>query len=350
MRTYDIINAGPNNRFLANGRIVSNSGRNIQVQNLPKNYLKDLDLARRLLKVGDYETLEMLYGNVPDTLSQLVRTAIIPADGCRFIIADFSAIEARVIAWMAGERWRMDVFRTHGKIYEASAAQMFKVPIESITKGNPLRQKGKIAELALGYGGAVGALVAMGALNMGLTEDELPGLVNAWRAANPNITKLWWDVEAAAHAAVLERKVTTMQYGLTIMCESDCLFIQLPSGRRLAYARPRIEVDKRFQKPVLTYEGVEGKLWRRLNTYGPKLTENIIQATSRDCLAEALTRLAAAGYESVFHVHDEIIAEMPEGRGSLDEMVGIISQPIKWAPGLPLRADGFETHYYMKGD
>src|SRR5690606_13099057 len=225
------------------------AGRLIQVQNLPRNNLPDLDLARKLLRAGDYESLELLFESVPDTLSQLIRTAIIPADGHRFIVADFSSIEARVVAWLAGEKWRIDVFNSHGKIYEASAAQMFRVPVESIDKGSPLRQKGKIAELALGYGGAVGALKAMGALEMGLTEDELPALVKTWRAANPNITRFWWDVETAAHAAVREKKTTQMQYGLTFTYEAGCLFIALPSGRRLAYPRPRIEIDTRYNKP-----------------------------------------------------------------------------------------------------
>lgn len=324
------------------------SGRLIQIQNLRRNSLADLDLARKLLRAGDYESLELLFESVPDTLSQLIRTAIIPDDGHQFIVADFSSIEARVVAWLAGEKWRMDVFNGHGKIYEASAAQMFRVPIESIDKGSPLRQKGKIAELALGYGGSVGALKAMGALEMGLAEDELPDLVKTWRAANPNITKFWWDVEAAAHDAVRDGKITTLQYGLTFTYEAGCLFIKLPSGRRLAYPRPRIETDERFNKPVLTYEGIEQKLWKRLKTYGPKLVENIVQAVSRDCLATAIVRLHEAGYRIVFHVHDEVIAEMPFGSGSVEEMCEIMSQPISWAPGLPLGADGFECSYYQK--
>ena len=324
------------------------AGRLVQVQNLPRNNLPDLDLARKLLRVGDYKSLELLFESVPDTLSQLIRTAIIPDDGHRFIVADFSSIEARVVAWLAGEKWRMDVFNSHGKIYEASAAQMFRVPIESIDKGSPLRQKGKIAELALGYGGAVGALKAMGALEMGLTEDELPSLVKTWRAANPNITKFWWDVEAAAHDAVKDRKITILQYGLTFSYESGCLFIMLPSGRRLAYPRPRIEIDTRYNKPLLTYEGIEQKLWKRLKTYGPKLVENIVQAVSRDCLATAIVRLHEAGYKIVFHVHDEVIAEMPNESGSVKEMCEIMSRSIEWAPELPLRADGFECEYYRK--
>ena len=633
------------------------AGRIINVQNLPRNNMPDLDLARKLLRAGDYESLELLFESVPDTLSQLIRTAIIPAEGHRFIVADFSSIEARVVAWLAGEKWRMDVFNSHGKIYEMSAAQMFKVPFESIDKSSPLRQKGKVAELACiaegqlvltdqglvpiekittnhkvwdgtefvthdgvvfrgikevitydglcatpdhkvwiegepepvqlqyaaacgarllrsgvgwqalrvgkdyksgkalgqeletspsdhsmcrmwgrtmdaikqlatrliqrlpglfatasnskmagskvgsgktalhqpkrsrlpqlwwkrnriplsfcfggrpldkgkpgntaardgdrpdrqqqslrtrqpsicnapkereqqakhqnpglgpqemalctkrcstktkpryderrnhpgsafsserktqkledncrkvrvydilnagprnrytvsdclvhncGYGGGVGAIKAMGALEMGLTEDELPDLVKTWRAANPSITKFWWDVEAAAHDAVKDRKITVLQYGLTFSYESGCLFITLPSGRRLAYLRPKIEIDARYNKPQLTYEGIEQKLWKHLKTYGPKLVENIVQAVSRDCLATAIVRLHEAGYRIVFHVHDEVIAEMPFGSGSVEEMCEIMGQPIEWAPGLPLRADGFECGYYQK--
>ncbi|MEW5952655.1 MAG: DNA polymerase [Bacillota bacterium] len=328
------------------------AGRLVQVQNLPQNKLPDLDLARQLLIAGDCETLELLFESVPVVLSQLIRTAFIPADGHRFIVADFSAIEARVIAWLAGEKWRMEVFRTHGKIYEASAAAMFRVPIETITKGNPLRQKGKISELALGYGGAVGALVAMGALKMGLEEAELPDLVKLWRQSNPNITKLWWDVEKAAFTAVREKQTVQMQYGLTFSYESGIMFIRLPSGRRLAYVRPKLENDDRFNKPKLTYEGTDQKTkqWGRTDTYGPKLVENIIQAISRDCLAEALLRVAAAGYKAVMHVHDEAVLEEPYGRGSLEDVCKIMSQPIKWAPGLPLGADGFEGVYYKKDD
>lgn len=326
------------------------AGRLVQIQNLPQNKLKDLDLARNLLKAGEYDTLEMLFDSVPVVLSQLVRTAFIPSAGCRFIVTDFSAIEARVIAWLAGERWRMDVFNTHGKIYEASAAQMFKVPLASIGKGNPLRQKGKIAELALGYGGSVGALIAMGALNMGLAEEELPGLVRVWRQTNPNITKLWWDVEHAALTAVREKRTVQLQYGLAFSYESGILFIRLPSGRRLAYARPRIETDDRYNKPKLTYEGADQKTkqWGRLDTYGPKLVENIIQAIARDCLAEALLRFDNLGYEIAMHVHDEIVLEVPQGQGRLEEVNRIMGETLKWAPGLPMKADGFECDYYKK--
>lgn len=326
------------------------SGRLVQVQNLPKNTMPDLDLARQLLLAGQYEALELLFDSVPVTLSQLTRTAFIPSPGYKFLVADFSAIEARVIAWLAGEKWRMDVFKTHGKIYEASASAMFKVPIEEITKGNPLRQKGKIAELSLGYGGSVGALIAMGALKMGLNEEELLDLVKLWRQANLKIIKLWWDVEKAAMTAVREKTTALMQYGLTFSYESGIFFIQLPSGRRLAYVRPRIENDDRFNKPKLTYEGIEQgtKQWGRLNTYGPKLVENIVQAVSRDCLAEAMLRLDGYGYKIAFHVHDEVVLEVPKSEGSLEVVNEVMSRPLDWAPGLPLRADSYETDYYKK--
>lgn len=324
------------------------AGRLVQVQNLPQNKLKDLDLARQLLRGGDYEALELLFDSVPDVLSQLIRTAIIAGEGKRFIVADFSAIEARIIAWLAEEEWRMEVFRSHGKIYEASASRMFKVPIEEITKDNPLRQKGKIAELALGYGGSVGALINMGALKTGLVEDELPGLVKTWRAANPKITSLWWEVEEAAMTAIQDGWETSRYDRLIFNRQSEFFFITLPSGRRMAYVRPRIEKDPRFGKPIITYEGYEQGKWSRIQTYGPKLVENIVQGIARDCLATALTRLDAAGYRIVMHVHDEVVLEVPNGQGSLDEVCSIMSQPISWAPGLPLPADRYETYYYRK--
>ncbi|WP_209121720.1 DNA polymerase [Alkalihalobacillus sp. BA299] len=326
------------------------AGRLVQIHNLPRNSLKDLQIARELLKSGSYEVLELLFDSVSDVLSQLIRTAFIPSKGHRFVVADFSAIEARVIAWLAGERWRMDVFQSHGKIYEASAAQMFKVPIETIDKGSPLRQKGKIAELALGYGGAKGALMQMGAIEMGLTEDELPELVSAWREANPKIVKLWWGIEASAIKAVKEKAVVKIQYGLTFHYSKGILFITLPSGRSLAYVRPKIGIDERFGKEQLTYEGTEqgSKQWGRIPTYGGKLTENIIQAIARDCLAVAMLRLDKAGYRINFHVHDEVILDVPVGTGSMEEVEEVMGQPIEWAPGLPLGADSFETFYYKK--
>lgn len=326
------------------------AGRLVQVHNLPRNNMEDLDLARQLLLNGDYETLEILFDSISDVLSQLIRTAFIPSFNSRFIIADFSAIEARVIAWLAGEKWRMDVFNSHGKIYEASASQMFKVPLEEIHKGSPLRQKGKIAELALGYGGSKGALISMGALKMGLTEDELPELVAAWRKSNPNIVNLWWDIENAAISAVKEMETVNMQYGLKFSYRSGILFITLPSGRSLAYIRPRIKIDERFGKDKLTYEGIEPntRKWGRVDTYGGKLTENIIQAIARDCLAESMLSLDDRGYKIAFHVHDEVVLDVPNNFGLLEEVEDIMGMDISWAPGLPLRAEAFESNYYKK--
>lgn len=317
------------------------AGRLVQVQNLPGTKLPDLELAREMLKEGRFEDIDMLFGSIQEVLSQLIRTAFIPPAGKRLLVCDYSAIEARVIAWLAGEEWRLEVFRTHGKIYEASASKMFGVPLEQITKGSELRQKGKVAELALGYQGGPGALISMGALDMGLSEDELPGLVKAWRKANPHIVRFWYDVEAAAIEALRYKKPVGLQYGLKFIPESGILFLQLPSGRRLAYVRPKIEVDERFGKEGMTYES-DGT---RIKTYGGKLTENIVQAVARDCLAEALRRLDERGYTIVAHVHDEIIAE---GDQDIKEMEAIMSEPIPWAPGLPLRADGFETEFYRK--
>jgi DNA polymerase len=328
------------------------AGRLVQVQNLPKNTMSCLDLARQLLRDGEYELLDMLFESLPSVLSQLIRTAFIAAEGCRFIVSDFSAIEARVIAWLAGEMWRLEVFAGHGKIYEASAAQMFHVPIESIDKHSPLRQKGKVSELALGYQGGPGALVKMGALNMGLTEEELPGLVKAWRNANPNIVQLWWDTQDAALKAVREKTTVPLVKDVVFSFESGMLFIKLPSGRRLAYVRPRIEMDEKFNRPGLTYEGLdqETKQWGRLKTYGGKLVENIVQAIARDCLREALFRCAEAGYQTVMHVHDEVVIEAPYGFGSVEHACSLMDLPIDWAPGLLLRGDGYETTYYKKDD
>lgn len=328
------------------------AGRLVQIHNLPRNNMSDLDLARNLLLTGNYEALELLFDSVPDVLSQLIRTAFIPSKDHRFIVSDFSAIEARVIAWLAGEEWVIDTFRDHGKIYEMTASRMFGVPMELIVRGYPeyeLRQKGKIATLACGYQGSKGALIAMGALNMGLEEEELPEIVAAWRKSNPNIVKLWWDVEDAAIRAVKNKAAVNMQYGLKFYYRSGVLFIRLPSGRSLAYVRPRIEIDTRFNKEKLTYEGIRvGNTWGRIDTYGGKLTENIIQAIARDCLAKSLLRLAAAGYKIAFHVHDEVVLDVPSGFGSLKEVKEIMSEDIDWAPGLPLKAEGFETDYYMK--
>ncbi|ACL77354.1 DNA polymerase [Ruminiclostridium cellulolyticum] len=326
------------------------AGRLIQVQNLPQNKIPDLGVARELLHSGKFEAIELLFNSPPFVLSQLIRTAFIPSDGCRFIVSDFSAIEARVIAWLAGESWRMKVFKSHGKIYEASASHMFHVPIEEITKGNPLRQKGKIAELALGYGGSIGALEAMGALKMGLDADELPDLVTAWRNSNPKIVKLWWDVDKAAMTAVREHMPVRIQYGITFSYKDGFLFIKLPSGRKLAYVKPKIK-DGKFGRPALTYEGMDQikKTWERIDTYGPKLVENIVQAVARDCLAVNMLRLDDAGYDIRMHVHDEVILDVPNtDTDALAQVNEIMSQPIDWAPGLPLRADGYETEFYKK--
>lgn len=324
------------------------AGRLVQVQNLPRNELSDIDVARDLVKHNMSEVLEMCFGNVPDTLSQLIRTAFIAPAGSRFIPADFSAIEARVIAWLAGEQWRLQVFATHGKIYEASAAQMFKVPIESVTKGSPLRQKGKVAELALGYQGGPNALVKMGALKQGLTEEELPKLVKMWRNANKAIVQYWDYIGNAALDTVGSGESRTLTHNIRMSVERGVFFIQLPSGRKLAYVRPKL-VDGKYG-PVLTYEGMDqtSKQWKTLETYGGKLVENIVQAVARDCLAEALLRVDAAGYKVVMHVHDEIVCEMPYGSGSVEELNNIMGQPIPWAKGLLLKADSYETEYYKK--
>ena len=323
------------------------SGKNVQIQNLPKNDIPDLELARDLVKQGRFEDIELLYDSTPNVLSELIRTAFIPKQGCRFVVADFSAIEARVLAWLSGEQWRLDVFTSHGKIYEASASSMFHVPMEEITKGSTLRQKGKLAELGLGFGGAAGALISMGALDMGLTEEELPPLVAAWRKANPHITQFWWDVDAAAIKAVTEKQKTKVGK-IIFEYKSGILFITLPSGRKLSYVKPRMAVNK-FGRDGLTYEGIsENKKWSRIETYGPKLVENIVQGTARDLLAEAMLRVEKKGYPIVMHCHDEIIAEVPEGTGSVDEMCEIMAVQPEWAEGLPLRADGFECRFYKK--
>jgi len=320
------------------------AGRLVQVQNLPQNHLPDLRQARQLVKLGQYETLEALYDTVPEVLSELIRTAFIPKPGHQFMVADFSAIEARVIAWLAGETWRNEVFASHGRIYEASASQMFHVPIEEITKGSPLRQKGKIAELALGYGGSVGALKAMGALDMGVAEEELQSLVNAWRTANPNIVRFWWAIGRAVMTAVREHSATET-HGIRFACRSGMLFITLPSGRQLSYVKPKIG-QNRFGSDAVTYEGVGAtKKWERIETYGPKLVENIVQAISRDILCYALQ--AFRDYQIVMHVHDEIVIEADE-KLSLQDVCLKMSETPAWANGLLLRADGFVCPFYQK--
>lgn len=320
------------------------AGRLVQLQNLPQNHMPDLDAARALVRSGDTETLSMLYDDIPDTLSQLIRTAFIPKDGCRFYVADFSAIEARVIAWYAGEAWRTEVFRSGGDIYCASASQMFKVPVEKHGVNGHLRQKGKIAELALGYGGSVGALKAMGALDMGLAEEELQPLVNAWRQSNPNIVRLWWDVDSAVKKVVKERKPKSVG-GVKVFYQSGMLFITLSSGRTLVYVKPRIG-ENRFGGESVTYEGVGStKKWERIESYGPKFVENIVQATARDILMYAMKTLRHC--EIVAHVHDEIIIEA-DPHMSLDVLCEQMGRVPPWAEGLLLRADGYVCDFYKK--
>lgn len=341
------------------------AGRIVQLQNLPQNHLKDLNLARDLVKARDIDTLEILFGSVPDVLSQLIRTAMVPREGARFVISDFSAIEARVIAWMAWCVWRMDVFRTHGKIYEASAEQMFKLPPGSVTKKSPYRQKGKISELALGFQGGVNAMINMGALDMGLEQEELQPIVDAWRSANPEIVNLWYSVETAMKEAIRNKasvnlKIAGGRSSITYTYEKEHLSVALPSGRRLFYAKARLETEDVWQDLAnggriqvaragsVTYEGVDQKTkrWCRMGTFGGRAVENLVQAIARDCLAEAMLALDSAGFAQVFTVHDEDVSEEPLDR--LAEMEQIMSRPISWAPGLPLKADGFATDYYMK--
>lgn len=317
------------------------SGRNVQLQNLTKNKMPDADLemARELVEDGDAETFGLLF-DPANALSELIRTSLIPRPGCKFVVSDFSAIEARVLAWMAGEQWRLDVFNGSGKIYEASAEQMFHLPPGSVKKGDPMRQKGKIAELALGYGGSVGALTTMGALEMGLNENELKPLVDSWRAANRRITAFWWDVDKLVRSVIKTKKKKKLGR-IAARMDGDFLRIQLPSGREISYAKPRVTPGG------ITYSGqIMAGGWGRIETYGPKLVENIIQATSRDCLAESMRRLEKAEIPIVFHVHDEVICEVPAWCAS--EVAEIMSRPIAWAPGLPMKADAYECVYYRK--
>lgn len=320
------------------------AGRIIQMQNLPQNHLDDLSEARGLVRAGNFDALEMLYEDVPDTLSQLIRTAFVPQENRKFIVADFSAIEARVIAWLAGEKWRQDVFAEGKDIYCASASQMFGVPVEKHGINGHLRQKGKIAELALGYGGSVGALKAMGALEMGLHEDEFPALVSAWRQANPKIVQFWWAVDRAVMDAVT-RKTTTKTHGIIFSARNGMLFITLPSGRSLAYVKPKIG-ENRFGGDCITYEGVGGtKKWEQLDSYGPKFVENIVQATSRDILCYAMRTLRCCSI--VMHIHDEVVIEA-DRRMSLQTVCDQMGRTPPWASGLQLRADGYETDFYKK--
>ena len=329
------------------------AGRLVQVQNLPRNYIKTLDEARELVKASNYRGLKLIYGNVPDTLSQLIRTAFIPADGKKFIVSDFSAIEARVIAWLAGENWVLDVFKSGGDIYCATASQMFGVPVEKHGVNGDLRQKGKVATLALGYQGSSNALIQMGALNMGIPEDELPDIVSKWRAANPNIVQLWDRMNKLA-IHTIDTGDTTYLNGLTLRSELDIInglsyfTIELPSGRKLFYCSPRLGTN-RWGHPSIEYKGINqsSKKWETQETYGGKLIENVVQAIARDCLEITLHRCIEAGYKPVMHIHDEIVIEA-EPSDKLDDVNTIFSEPIPWVEGLPLSGAGFESTYYMK--
>lgn len=344
-----------------NGRVwvTGNSGRLVQVQNLPRTYLevKSLPWARQAVKDKRTDKLSAMYGSVPDTLSQLIRTSFVASEGNKLVDADFSAIEARVISWLAGEQWRLEVFRTHGKIYEASASQMFGVPLEKIKKGNPeyaLRQKGKVAELALGYQGSSGALIAMGALKMGIPEDDLPDIVSRWRDSNKRIVDLWYSLESAA-VSVIQTGHPAGVRGLMLAREMDIengldfLTITLPSRRKLYYAKPSLG-ENSWGRPSILYYGVNQttKQWTQLETYGGKLVENCVQAIARDCLAIAIERLEAAGFPVVFHIHDEVVVDCPAEKADLDEVVRLMSLPIPWAPDLPLNADGWVGDFFRK--
>ncbi|MBQ9486356.1 MAG: DNA polymerase [Selenomonadaceae bacterium] len=325
------------------------AGRHIQLQNLPQNHLDDLDIARTYVRKADAIALDLFYENPSNVLSQLIRTAFIAAEGCRFIVADFSAIEARVIAWLANEKWRMEVFANGGDIYCASASEMFKVPVEKHGVNKELRAKGKIAELACGYSGGVSALKAFGADKMGLTDSEMESIIKKWRESSPNICKLWRDVENAAKRAIKTAKKILLPNNIGFRLETDFLFIKLPSGREIAYYKPAV-VNEDDERECITYEGSIQAAggWGTNRTWGGKLVENIVQATARDCLAAAMLRIDAAGYKIVMHVHDEIICEMPYGKGSLEEVISIMSKPLNWAKELLLTADGYETEYYKK--
>ena len=328
------------------------AGRLIQVQNLPQNKIEDLALAREILRNGDFEWLEQLFGSPPFVLSQLIRTAFVPSEGNRFIVSDFAAIEARVIAWLADESWVLDVFKGHGKIYEATAANMFKVPFETIVRGNKnysLRANGKVAVLACGYQGGVKALEAMDTKKE-IDPAEYDGLVKRWRSANPNIVKLWYAAERAAVKAVDEKTTVKLAHGVAYRFEGGILFADLPSGRSLAYVNARIKPDPTFNKDGIVFDGMDQvkKKWMSHRTYGGRLVENLVQAIARDCLADSMMKLDAVGYPISMHVHDEVVSDAPKDFGSVDEMTAIMSKPIKWAPGLPLKAAGFECGFYQK--
>lgn len=327
--------------------VTGNSGRGIQIQNLPQNHIATLDEARDLVKMGCFDMIESIYGNTPDILSQLIRTMLIAKPGHIFIVADFSAIEARVLAWLAGEQWVLDAFRSGKDLYCATASQMFGVPVVKHGVNGELRQKGKIATLACGYGGASGALISMGALDMGLKESELPDIIESWRTANPNIVKFWYAVEKAAIETIKDHRDRTVGR-VGFQFSANTLWITLPSGRRLAYIKPKLQPN-RFGRMAVTYEGLgANNKWGRGETYSGKLTENITQATARDLLAEAMRRIERAGLDIVGHVHDEVILEVPEGSATVDDVCGIMNQNPKWADGLPLASDGYTGIYYYK--
>lgn len=326
------------------------AGRLVQVQNLPRNYLKELDAIRTLIKQHDFEIIEMLYDNPSDVFSQLIRTAFIAPEGMTFVISDFSAIEARVIAWLAEETWRQEVFATHGKIYEASAAQMFHIPIEAVTKDSDYRRKGKIAELALGYQGSVGALAKMGGEKMGLDEDEMADIVKHWRAANRNIVKLWKQVEIIAKETLRDGKSYSFRLGIQFEYKKGSLFITLPSGRKITYYNAKLTGEGRSEK--IKYEGMDQttKKWTVLDTYGGKLVENIVQAIARDCLAVSMQKIMEAGYQIVMHIHDEVVVEVPKEHAEehMKYIKALMDDAIPWAPGLKLNAEAFISEYYLK--
>ena len=322
------------------------AGRLVQIHNLPQNHMEDLELARSLVKEGRYDLVELLYDSTPDVLSELIRTAFVARPGCRFIVSDFSAIEARVMGYLAGEGWVMEEFRGTGKIYEQTASKMFHIPIGEITKGSPYRARGKVASLACQYGGAEGALISMGALNF-VEEEELKGLVQSWRAANPHIVNYWYEIDGAVKAAVKERKMTKVGM-VMVYYQSGMLKIALPSGRVLSYVRPRMTVN-RFGSESVSYEGIgTNRKWTRIESYGAKFCENIVQATARDVLAEAMLRLEKKGFDIVCHIHDEVVLEVPEGISSVEEVNEIMAVCPDWCKGLPLKAAGFESPFYKK--